>query len=64
MFEFLVDTAKVKVGKKKLCKGCRIRIDISVSDVKHNKVVCTNCGYTNIIVFFLKKAGNPKFPSS
>ena len=61
MFEFLVDTAKVKIGKKKLCKGCRVKIDISVNDVKQNKVVCNFCGYTNVIVFFLKKGNHPKF---
>ena len=60
MFEFLVDTAKVKVGKQKLCKGCRTRIDISVDDIQHKKVVCISCGYTNLIVFFLKKGTNLK----
>ena len=61
MFEFLVDTAKVKVGKKKLCKGCEVKIEISVDNIKQNKVVCSLCGYTNIIVFFLKKGNHPKF---
>ena len=61
MFEFLVDTAKVKIGKKKLCKGCRVRIDISVDDMQRNKVVCNACGYVNLIVFFLKKGNHPKF---
>jgi len=61
MFEFLVDTAKVKVGKKKLCKGCKTRIDISVGDIQHKKVICISCGYTNLIVFFLKKGNHPKF---
>ena len=61
MFEFLVDTAKLKIGKKKLCKGCKTRIDISVDDMEQNKVVCNACGYTNLIVFFLKKSTYPKF---
>ena len=60
MFEFLVDVDKVKVGKKKLCKGCRVNIDIFVADIKQNKVTCSSCGYTNTIVFFLKKGSNPK----
>jgi len=61
MFEFLVDTTKVKVGKNKLCKGCRARIDISVDDIQRNKVMCVSCGYTNLIVFFLKKGNHSKF---
>ena len=61
MFKFLVDTAKVKVGKQKLCKGCKTRIDISVDDIQHKKVVCISCGYINLIVFFLKKGNHPKF---
>ena len=61
MFEFLVDTAKVKIGQSKLCKSCNISIDISVDDMQRNKVVCISCGYTNAMVFFLKKGTHSKF---
>ena len=61
MLEFLVDTAKVKIGHTKLCKNCKSNIDISVDDMRRNKVVCISCGYTNAMVFFLKKGTHSKF---
>ena len=61
MFEFLMDTAKIKIGQQKPCKSCNTNIDISVGDMQQNKTKCGFCGYTNLMVFFLKKATNPKF---
>ena len=61
VFEFLIDTAKIKVGKSKLCKQCETNIDISVEDMRQNKVKCNSCGYTNLMVFFLKRDTSPKF---
>jgi len=61
MFEFLIDTAKIKIGQKKPCKSCNTSIDISVGDMRQNKIKCGFCGYTNFMVFFLKKATNSKF---
>jgi len=54
MFEFLVKSENISIGKMKRCKNCKKNVDISVGDVRQGRVLCSMCGYSNAIVFFLK----------
>ena len=48
--------AKEEKKDENTCRiqNCKKNIDISVGDVRQGRVLCSMCGYSNAIVFFLK----------
>ena len=55
VMNWMVDKSKVEVGKPKLCKGCRQRIDATVGDIQKGLLRCPYCFYKNEVVYFLSK---------
>ena len=55
VMNWMFDKTRVAVGKPKLCKGCRRRIDATVGDIQKGLLTCDFCSYKNEVVYFLRK---------
>lgn len=55
VMNWMFNKTRVTVGKPKLCKGCRRRIDATVGDIQKGLLTCGFCNYKNEVVYFLRK---------